>query len=135
MAVKKDMQEKIAWLQTLFKPIMGKPVVVTFGTHKAEGVTIIAVEPKPITGFKLAPEKRPKPNGKGRYGPPLIRIGFHKGNGSIDLGLVTYPPEDTFELVLVDEDTTWTAITNGVRATVGPVKIEMRLMDDNATKN
>jgi hypothetical protein len=94
MAVKKSIQDKVAWLQTLFAPIMNTPITITFGSHTFTDVVIVAVEHKPVTGFKLAPEKRTSLDGK-QYTPNLLRIAFAGGE----------------EMIFVDESTTWAAIS------------------------
>lgn len=102
MAVKKSIQDKVTWLRTLFTPIMNKPITITFGSHTFTDVIIVAVEHKPVTGFKLAPEKRASLENK-QYTPNLLRIVFSGGE----------------EMVFADEDTTWAAIGNGVKARAG----------------
>lgn len=109
MAVAKTTQERIAFLETLFAPLRGKPLTLTFGTHRFENVLLTAIDSQPVTGFKLAPDKREMPDGKKKV-PVLIRLTFNGEN----------------KLVFVEDRTVWTAITNGVRAKIGSTVVEIR---------
>lgn len=109
MALRKDVRERVEWLRTLFAPYMNKPVTIEFGAIKWEGMILTEVDNQPVTGFKLAPDKRKSLDNK-TYSPTLIKVVF---NG-----------ED--KLVFVDEDTVWAAITNGVRARVGSNVVTIR---------
>jgi hypothetical protein len=108
MAVAKNIQDHIIWLKTYFKQFEGKRVTLTFGPHTFTNVTITSIDAKPVTGFKLAPDKR-MVDGKMKS-PQLIQI-------------IT---DNTNKLVFTVEDTVWTAITNGMRAKVGDTVVEFR---------
>lgn len=110
MAVAKTTQDRIAFLKTLFKPLEEKDLILTFEKHTFEGVRLTAIEAQPVTKFKLAPEKRKQEDGKNKA-PVLVKLVFNGENN----------------LVFADEDTTWTAIRNGVRAKVGETIIEVRV--------
>lgn len=109
MAVPKLVQDKLVFLETLFKPLRDQSLILTFGQHMFKGMRLSSIEYQQATGFKLAPDKRKDANGKNKT-PTLIRVTFEGDN----------------KIVLADEDTTWTAIRNGVRAKLGDTVIEIR---------
>jgi hypothetical protein len=96
---RKDAKEQLQEYKQMFAPIIGKPVIITFDKHIARDVIITDLDLVKTTGLKNAPNKR-------------IIDDKHK------TPMLFQIVADQCTLQFVFDDTTVSAITNGVRLSI-----------------
>lgn len=107
MLTKKEAAERVVTLIDLFKPLVSKPVVMSFSKHS---FTIVIESITQLTSEQVPKNIEKRPTGNGKNATPQV-VGINADVGRINIAL---------------DDAIFVAIFNGVRVTVGETVIEFR---------
>ncbi len=99
-----DAKEMLQQYQELIARIIDKPCTLTFDKHSFSNVIVKGIQLGKVTGMKNAPVKRMDDEGKMKS-PMIFEIQTDQGN-----------------LVFPFDDTTVSALTNGIRLTVNLIE-------------